>query len=326
MFLCYQRARMLAVMALHSLVVSCDPAVLQRVIPVFDLAGIDTEVCTRAEDAERRLSLQRYDATLIDCSSLPGAREVLDGVRRSGTNRLSVTFAIVSEITTPREAAALGASFVLEKNFTQDWLLRSLRAAQGLMVVENRRYYRHNVEMIAFVQRSGERDESAISVTDISQGGIGAVTPLPFQDKSQVELRFTLPGEEGPIDAQAQVVWAREGRLGLQFIRMSTKSKARLVNWLMMQYDQTQPSIPQIPVAISGSAERAMTPGRKLMCHAFAQNLPIAWKCNECGWRYSIRLDETRWRYANEPPQEVVLAFQDHDCDQHPKNGVVFGR
>jgi len=314
-------------MALSTLVVSCDPAILQRVIPVFDLAGIDTEVCTLATDAERKLACRRYDATLIDCTSLPGAREVLDGVHR-GSNRSAVTFAIVSEITSPRDAAALGASFVLEKSFTQDWLLRSLRAAQGLMVVENRRYYRLNVDFVAWVQRPTDRgNEKAITVTDISQGGIGAHTPLAFEPNVTVELRFTLPGDAAPIDAQAQAAWCSQGRVGLQFTRMSTKSKARMVAWLMAQYDKTQPSVPAIPASMNTAApEPPARRGRKLLCHAFAQNLPIAWKCNDCGWRYSIRMQDSLWRYANEPPQEVVLAFEGHDCAHHPKNGVVFGK
>jgi hypothetical protein len=64
---------------------------------------------------------------------------------------------------------------------------------------------------------------------------------------------------------------------------------------------------------------------RRLLCHAFAQNLPIAWKCSACGWRIAIRLEETRWRYANEPPAQVVSGFDSHDCAQHPA-GSVFAK
>ena len=141
-----------------------------------------------------------------------------------------------------------------------------------------------------------------------------------------VELRFTLPGES-PIDAQAEVLWAREGHAGLQFTRLSSKSRARLVAWLMDQYEHTQPPLPAIPQSMSmGPRPDALTNlGRRLLCHAFAQNLPIAWKCSACGWRFSIRLEETRWRYANEPPAQVVSEFDTHDCSQHPA-GSVFSR
>ncbi|MBZ5648185.1 MAG: PilZ domain-containing protein [Acidobacteriia bacterium] len=310
-------------MALSTLVVSCDPQLLQKIIPVFELAGIDTEVCTRAEDAQRKIASTRYDATVIDCASLPGARGVLDGVRRS-SNRSAVTFAIVSEITSPRDAAMLGASFVLEKSFTQDWLLHNLRAAQGLMASENRRYYRHPADFIAWVQRPGDRSgEIPVSAENVSQGGLGIQTTASLTEHSLVELRFTLPGDSS-VDAQAEVLWARDGRAGLQFTRMSSKSRARLVAWLMEQYDRTQPPLPSLPPSM-GSAPRTESfgpQGRRLMCHAFAQNLPIAWKCSGCGWRHSIKLEETRWRYANEPPEPVVSAFETHECVQHPAGSV----
>jgi hypothetical protein len=83
----------------------------------------------------------------------------------------------------------------------------------------------------------------------------------------------------------------------------------------MEQYERTQPPLPAIPQSM-GSAPRPDASGmrRRLLCHAFAQNLPIAWKCSECAWRTSIRLEETRWRYAN--------AFDSHDCAQHPAGSV----
>lgn len=310
-------------MALTTLVVCCDPQLLRKVIPVFEMAGVDTDVCTRAEDAEKKLIERRYDATLIDCAGLPGARTVLENVRRSRMNRSSVTFAIVSEITSPREAAMLGASFVLDSSFSQEWLLRSIRAAQGLMAQENRRYYRHPVDFIVWVQRPNDRTgEVPVSATDLSQGGLGVQTALQLVEHSLVELRFALPGES-TVDAQAEVLWAREGRAGLQFTRLSSKSRARLVAWLMEQYERTQPALPSIPQSM-GTAPRMDAVGmrRRLLCHAFAQNLPIAWKCSECAWRTSIRIEETRWRYANEPPVHVVADFDSHDCAQHPAGSV----
>ncbi len=314
-------------MALTTLVVCSDPQLLRKVIPVFELAGIDTEVCTRAEDAQRKLASRRYDATLIDCAGLAGARAVLDDVRRSPANRSAVTFAIVSEITSPREAAMLGASFVLDSSFSQDWLLRSVRAAQGLMAQESRRYYRHPADFVVWIQRANDRGgELPATAVNLSQGGLGIHTTVPLAQHSLVELRFTLPGDS-PIDAQAEVLWAQEGRAGLQFTRLSSKSRACLVGWLMEQYERTQPPLPLIPqsMSVTPRPDALTAAGRRLLCHAFAQNLPIAWKCSDCGWRTSIRLEETRWRYANEPPAQVVSAFEAHDCSQHP-SGSVFAK
>ncbi len=312
-------------MALNALVVCPDPQMLQKIVPVFEMAGIETVVCTRAEDARERLASTRYDAALIDCASLPGARQVLDSVRHSGTNRSSITFAIVSEITSPREAAMLGASFVLEKSFTQEWLLRSLRAAQGLMAMENRRYFRHAVDFVVWLQRPEDRGaETPATAENLSQGGLGIYTGQALNLQSLVEVRFTLPGDTSSIDAQAQVVWIGDNKAGLQFTKMSSKSRARLVAWLMEAYDREQPPLPAIPATMSTARSDMTARGRRLVCHAFANNMPIAWRCSECGWRTSIRLEETRWRYANEPPEHVVAGFTEHDCAQHASNGSVF--
>ena len=314
-------------MALTTLVVCCDPQLLRKVIPVFELAGIETEVCTRAEDALGKLAGKRYDATLIDCAGFPGARAVLDDVRRSPSNRSNVTFAIVSEITSPREAAMLGASFVLDSSFTQEWLLRSVRAAQGLMAQENRRYYRQPVDFVVWMQREKDRGaEIPATAVNISQGGMAVHTTALLEEHSRIELRFTLP-PDSPIDAQAEVLWSRDGHAGLQFTRLSSKSRARLVGWLMEQYERSQPPLPAIPqsMSVAPRPEALDIMGRRLLCHAFAQNLPIAWRCNKCAWRFSIRIEETRWRYANEPPAEVVSGFESHDCSQHPA-GSVFSK
>ncbi len=303
-------------MPLSTLVVCSDAQLLQRMIPVFEVAGIETDVCTRAADAEARLNTTKYEAVLVDCAGLAGAQEVLDQVHRAGANRSSVTFAIVSEITTPREAASLGASFVLERSFSQDWLLRSLRAAQGLMLIEQRRYYRQPVDLLVWLQKPGG-EEIALTATDLSQGGMGVRTPHSLAPRGKVDLRFELP-DGSAVNAEAEVAWTREGRAGLQFSRLPRPCRSKLTEWLLQERDKVEPAPPTIPASMNAPGTRVPSVGRRLLCHAFVNNLPVAWKCSDCAWRHSIRMDESRWRYANEPPESVVQAFDSHDCAQQP--------
>lgn len=309
-------------MPLRTLVVGSDPQLLQKLIPVFELAGIETDVCTAPADARQRLAQTKYEAVLVDCAGLAGAVDVLLDVHRLGSNRSSVTFAVVSEITTPKEAAALGASFVLERSFTQDWLFRSLRAAHGLMLVEKRRYYRHPLDVVVWVTRTdGKGGELPATTLDLSQGGIGFRMVAPPPLKTEVDLRYDLPGA-GTVHARGEIAWVKpdEGTVGVQFTRLSRQARAQVVDWLVQQMDKAEPPSPPIPASMSAAGRQEPTSGRRLLCHAFANNLPVAWKCGQCAWRHTIRLDETRWRYVNDPPEAVVRDFEQHDCAAHPAN------
>ena len=51
----------------------------------------------------------------MDCDDLKGALSVLESLRKSASNKNSVTFAILNGSTTTQQAFQMGANFVLQK-------------------------------------------------------------------------------------------------------------------------------------------------------------------------------------------------------------------
>ena len=106
--------------------------------------------------AQEILRTEKFDAIIVDCDDLKGALSVFEGLRKSASNKNSVTFAILNGSTTTQRAFQMGANFVLQKPISAQNAMRCFRAAVNFMTSERRRYFRHPVEMPAtphFVSR-----------------------------------------------------------------------------------------------------------------------------------------------------------------------------
>src|SRR6185369_4320576 len=102
-------------MQLESLLLSRDPEVIRVVQPALEKLSIDVEVCRGVNSGQEILRTERFDAIIIDCDDLKGALGVLEGLRKSVSNKNSATFAIVNGNTTTQQAFKMGANFVLQK-------------------------------------------------------------------------------------------------------------------------------------------------------------------------------------------------------------------
>src|SRR5437870_3358721 len=90
---------------------------------------------------------EKFDAVIVDCDDLQGGLEVLQELRKGTSNRNSVAFAILNGKTTASQAFQMGANFVLQKPISPLNSMRCFNAALGFMYREQRRYFRHPVEM-----------------------------------------------------------------------------------------------------------------------------------------------------------------------------------
>jgi hypothetical protein len=54
-------------------------------------------------------------------------------------------------------------------------------------------------------------------VNDISEAGIGVVTPRPLPPMSLVSLRLDLPHGAEPVEMLGRVMWANEHMMGIRF-------------------------------------------------------------------------------------------------------------
>ena len=227
-------------MQLESLLLSRDPEVLRVVQPALEKLSIDVEVCRGINSGQEILRTERFDAIIVDCDDLKGALGVMEGLRKSVSNKNSVTFAIVNGSTTTQQAFKMGANFVLQKPISALNARRCFSAAVNFMMRERRRYFRHPVEMPATLS-FGEGQKMKVTVTNLSEGGMAIFFRGPLPKGRVSTVSFNLPGAASALEPKVQVAWMDEsGHAGLRFIDVSKESRAQLDAWLAGQSEKIE--------------------------------------------------------------------------------------
>jgi DNA-binding response OmpR family regulator len=91
-------------MQLESFLLSRDPEVIRVLQPALQKLAIDVEVCGGDRSGQEILNTEKFDAVLVDCDDVQGALGVLESLRKSASNKNSVTFAIVNGATSTQQA------------------------------------------------------------------------------------------------------------------------------------------------------------------------------------------------------------------------------
>ncbi|HSS99086.1 MAG TPA: PilZ domain-containing protein [Terriglobales bacterium] len=219
-------------MPLESLLLTRDTDVIQILQHTLSKLSIDVEICRGARSGTEILLSEKFDAVIVDCDDLQDGLGVLKELRKSPSNRTSIAFAIVNGATTTHQAFELGATFVMQKPLTALNAMRCLSAGLGLMVREQRRYFRYVVEL-EVIFHFAHNSEVRAHTTNISEGGmaIRAVAPLTRGDSGTLTL--TLPNSRGIFEAKAELVWVDgDGRAGVRFTELSEEPRRILNKWL----------------------------------------------------------------------------------------------
>ena len=230
-------------MPFSSLVLCRDPESLRVLRRTLDDIGVPVEVFTGPDPAIEALAKRKFEAVLIDCDDMHGAPGVLQSVRSSPSNKSAIVFAIVNKITSVRDAFSMGANFVLDKPLSLDRVTRSLRAAQGLIQRERRRYFRQEIKLKADVLLPGGQQVQAW-VSNLSTGGISVMLPNPGPASGTVRVRFSLPGGKQLIDAQGEIAWTAQegGGLGVRFLQVPGPAQKELDQWLTANLEKHPPA------------------------------------------------------------------------------------
>jgi CheY-like chemotaxis protein len=223
-------------MPLQALLFLREPEALRVARQAFDSSNILCQVGTNPAQAIELLNKRRFDAVVVDCDDLPGGKEVLQQLRSSPSSKRAMAFGIINGSTTVRQAFDLGANFVLDKPLTAERFTRTLRAAQGLMKREQRRYFRNALETEAVVTLP-EGKEHRIRILNLSEGGMAVKLPVQLQTATPVRVRFFLPGGLR-IEAKAEITWHKENAgVGVRFLHMDPKMQRDLEQWLGHRFE-----------------------------------------------------------------------------------------
>ena len=196
-------------MPLESLLLSRDPEVIRVLQPALEKLSIDVEVCRGVSSGQEILRTEKFDAVLVDCDDLDGAVSVLESLRKSASNKNSVTFAILNGSTTTQQAFQMGANFVLQKPISALNAKRCLSAAINFMIREQRRYFRFPVEIPSTIT-FGEGEKLKATVTNISEGGTGDFLPRPIAERHYVRGNLQTAGVASPLEPKIQIAWVDE--------------------------------------------------------------------------------------------------------------------
>lgn len=227
-------------MSFSSLVVCDELESLNLLCRALDEARVQREICTDAKEGRKLLSEKKFEAVILDCDDMEGGGEVLKKLRHTELNRLTIVFAIVNGKTRVSGAFELGANFVMDKPLIPELLTRSLRAAQGFMLREQRRSYRHPVDMLVTVTLG--KSELHFNAQDLSQGGMCLEGVKSLKTGDHVTLSFHLSEMKLKVEAAAEVAWTSgEGRAGFKFISVPRKTGQKLKQWLGIQHQKHIP-------------------------------------------------------------------------------------
>lgn len=219
-------------MALQALLLSRDPEVHKTVRRVLDTVNIELEFCNDPEQARMALTRRKYDAVLVDCDDTAKGPAILRELRQGRSNKSCIAFALVHGKTTVQQAFEMGANFVLDKPISPERASRSVRAAQGLIMRERRRYHRHLLRATgAILVDAGA--ELPVSITNISEGGISIECARQLDEGGAARLKFVLPGAKKALEIKGEIMWSNhQGQAGIRFQVLPVEVKKELDSWL----------------------------------------------------------------------------------------------
>lgn len=239
-------------MPLNALILTRDKATFELLVPMLQAANLKVEGCFSPGETLSRLQKGKFDAIVIDCTSVPDSTDVLEALRTGRSNRKAIAFAITEDPDESRRAFKTGANFTIERPITPERVQRSLRAAEGLLARERRRYIRIPVDAKLSVEQ-GEGQSVLWNVIDISEGGLAAVVPNDAGvPRGSVRIKFNIPDSAFAIEGKAEIVWHNSGKVGLQFTVLRPQSRADLDKWLGRRFEEAEQRL---------AAKRILVPG-----------------------------------------------------------------
>ena len=100
-------------MGLQSLVFCSDEKIVRVLRRVLSDLEISIDQCRDSNSAIHKLTRQRFEAVIVDCTDEQAAAQVLKSARSAPCNKRAVAVAIIDGTTALRSAFDLGAHFVL---------------------------------------------------------------------------------------------------------------------------------------------------------------------------------------------------------------------
>jgi c-di-GMP-binding flagellar brake protein YcgR len=234
-------------MGLKSLVLCADEKIVRVLRRVLSDLEIGIEHCTDPDGAIHKLTRQRFEAIIIDCTDLKTATSVLKSARSAPCNKRAIAVAIMDGHSGLRTAFDMGAHFVLYKPVTTERAKASFRAARALMKRERRRNVRVAIQVPVALKNDRTGFLQTVATTDLSEGGMAIQFARKQKDPGPWQMGFTLPDSAAPIEVTGEVAWQNPGgQVGIRFANLQVDLAHELRLWLNQHSPESEKDDPPV--------------------------------------------------------------------------------
>jgi len=115
------------------------------------------------------------------------------------------------------------------------------------MKSERRRNARIPVQIAVVVRTTGIGGNMKVNTIDLSEGGMAVSMPHGRRPTNPLQISFTLPGNNHPLEIAAEFAWEGARRqAGLRFVQTPPESARELKEWLKRNSPETEQDDPPI--------------------------------------------------------------------------------
>ncbi len=238
-------------MDLKSLLLCSDEKIVRVLRRTLGDLEIAVEACSSGESAVRKLTRERFEAIVVDCS-VEGAEAVLRSARSAPCNKRAIAVAILDADSNLRSAFDLGAHFILYKPISAERAKSSFRAARALMKKERRRNARVSVKIPVEISSVESSAHFKVHTSDLGEGGLAVNLPRRTKLRGRWQLKFALPGSAVILKTEAEFAWEGPGgQVGLRFENQSVEVIRHLRAWLDSTSLQAEKDDPPVPCRLT---------------------------------------------------------------------------
>jgi hypothetical protein len=239
-------------MSLKSLLLSSDEKTVRILRRVLSDLEIGVDHCAGAEAAIRKLTRQRFEAIIVDCSNAEEATSVLKAAKAAPANNRAIAIVLVESGMGLRGGFETGAHFVLHKPLSGERAKASFRAVRALMKRERRRQLRVAVQIPVECRAFGSAVTYKAKTIDLCEGGMAIQFPGPLPKENSLRFSLDLPAMDKRFEVEGELAWggARD-QAGVRFKGISDEQRDTLRQWLNSQLPDPEPDDPPVSCVLT---------------------------------------------------------------------------
>jgi hypothetical protein len=234
---------------LSALIFSDNPATVETTGKVLASQRFKVTTLEHATEAAELFKRMRYDLAVYDEDYAPASKMAATAfsnpphvvIRLVGANKIH-----------PSPNARF--HFVIQKPFTADLLVKTIRAAYGLIAVCRRLTFRQDVSVVAsscrVIHQDSYKQVGRLKILNVSYMGMCVETSGMLPQGAQIDVSFPARELGTTLNVTGTVVWSHvSGRAGLK-LKLGNDEERAYETWLasiLPGIDELMPAMPQQP-------------------------------------------------------------------------------